>query len=202
MTVRLEVTLFWYRPHYFCCVNQVVLMLACRHLNEESREVCMKARSPTASLAFIGQVTKHITVKWPIALCCFVKTSLRTKPVIWKRVSSAGSFSCASTRFHNKSFASKRTRFETYTKGKLEMHGWFESAQKFPPRICLINNVWSIYPLKLYVLRERFFQHKLDLSRVLFAFRKRRANLFFQRRNRCHWRWFRRLCNGTWMKDT
>ena len=24
---RLEVTLFWYRPHCFCCVNQVVLML-------------------------------------------------------------------------------------------------------------------------------------------------------------------------------
>ena len=28
----------------------------------------MKARSPPASLAFIGQVTKHITVKWSICL--------------------------------------------------------------------------------------------------------------------------------------
>jgi len=26
----------------------------------------MKARSPPASLAFIGQVTKHTTEKWPI----------------------------------------------------------------------------------------------------------------------------------------
>ena len=27
MAVRLEVTLSWYRPHCFCCVNQAVLML-------------------------------------------------------------------------------------------------------------------------------------------------------------------------------
>ena len=37
-------------------------MLTSWHLNEKSRQVCIKARS----LAFIGQVTKHITVKWPI----------------------------------------------------------------------------------------------------------------------------------------
>ena len=35
-------------------------------LNERSREVCVKTRSPPASLTFIGQVTKHTTVKWPI----------------------------------------------------------------------------------------------------------------------------------------
>ena len=29
-------------------------------------EVCIKARSSSASLAFIGQVIKHTTVKWPI----------------------------------------------------------------------------------------------------------------------------------------
>jgi len=60
------VTLFRYRPHCFCCVNQVVLMLSSLHLNEKSSEVCIKARSPQASLTFIGQVTKHTTVKWPI----------------------------------------------------------------------------------------------------------------------------------------
>ena len=35
-------------------------------LNEESREVCIKARPPPASLAFIGQGTKHTNAKWPI----------------------------------------------------------------------------------------------------------------------------------------
>ena len=35
------------------------------HLHETSREVCIKARSPLASLAVIDQVTKQTTVKWP-----------------------------------------------------------------------------------------------------------------------------------------
>ena len=48
----------------FCCVNQVALMLTNWHLNEKSRKVCSKARSPPASFVFIGQVTKHTTVKW------------------------------------------------------------------------------------------------------------------------------------------
>ena len=61
-------TLFCYRPYCFCCVNQVVLMLTSLHLHETSREVCIKARSPPASVAFIGQVTKHTTVKWPIIM--------------------------------------------------------------------------------------------------------------------------------------
>ena len=34
------------------------------HLNEKSREVCIKEKSPPVSLALIGQVT----VKWPIVL--------------------------------------------------------------------------------------------------------------------------------------
>ena len=49
---------------FFCRVNQVVLMLI--NLHEKSREVCIKARSPYASLTMIGQVTKYTTVKWPI----------------------------------------------------------------------------------------------------------------------------------------
>ena len=40
-----------------CCVTQVVLM---------QREVGIKAQAPPASLALIGQVTMHTTVKWPI----------------------------------------------------------------------------------------------------------------------------------------
>ena len=54
MTARLEVTLFWYRPHCLC-VNQVVLMLTSWHLNEKSRKVCIKARSPSASLALMAR---------------------------------------------------------------------------------------------------------------------------------------------------
>ena len=50
----------------FCCVNQVALMLTSWHLHEKSREVCIKARSPSTSFAVLGQVTKHTTVKWPI----------------------------------------------------------------------------------------------------------------------------------------
>ena len=54
------------RPHCFCCVNQVVLMLTSWHLHEKSREVCIKARPSPASLAVTGWVSKHTTVKWPI----------------------------------------------------------------------------------------------------------------------------------------
>ena len=36
------------------------------NLHLKGGEVCIKARSPAASLAFIGQVTKHTTVKWSI----------------------------------------------------------------------------------------------------------------------------------------
>ena len=57
MAVRLHVTLFWCRHHFFCCINQ-------------------------ASLVFIGQVTKHATVKighfWVLLCLCF-KTSLSAK---------------------------------------------------------------------------------------------------------------------------
>ena len=66
MAARLEVTLFWYRLHCFCCVNQVFLMLTSWHLNEKSREVCIKARSLQSPAWIHGQVTKHTTAKWPL----------------------------------------------------------------------------------------------------------------------------------------
>ena len=67
MAVRLEVTLFWYRPHCFCCANKLGLMLTSWHLHEKSRGVCINESKVTSSLACIhGQVTKHTTVKWPI----------------------------------------------------------------------------------------------------------------------------------------
>ena len=36
----------------------------------KSRRVCIKTRSPPASLPLKGQVTRHTTVKWPIAIHC------------------------------------------------------------------------------------------------------------------------------------
>ena len=63
MAARLEVTLFRYRPHCFCWVNQVVLILT----EWKSREVCIKARSAPASLTFKSQVNEHTTVNWPIS---------------------------------------------------------------------------------------------------------------------------------------
>ena len=55
MAVRLVLTLFWYRPHCFYCANQVVLMLTSWHLHDKSWEVCIKARSPSASLPFMAR---------------------------------------------------------------------------------------------------------------------------------------------------
>ena len=42
-------------------------MLASFHLHMKSNEVCIKTKSPPASLPIQGQVTKHTTVKWAIA---------------------------------------------------------------------------------------------------------------------------------------
>ena len=50
-----EVTLFWYRPHYFYCANQDVLMPTSWYLHEKSREVCIKSRSSPASLVFMAR---------------------------------------------------------------------------------------------------------------------------------------------------
>ena len=43
-------------------------MLTSLHLHMKSRRVCIKTRSPPASLSLKGQVTKHTTVKWTIQL--------------------------------------------------------------------------------------------------------------------------------------
>ena len=36
------------------------------HFHMKSSEVCIKTRSPPASLPIQGQITKHTTVKWAI----------------------------------------------------------------------------------------------------------------------------------------
>ena len=43
-------------------------MLTSLHLHMNSSEVCIKAKSPPASLPMQGQVAKHRTVKWPILI--------------------------------------------------------------------------------------------------------------------------------------
>ena len=56
-------------------------MLISNNLHKKSGEVSIKTRSTPASLSFIGQVTKHTTVKWTI-LCMsehFIQVCLRVK---------------------------------------------------------------------------------------------------------------------------
>ena len=87
MAVRLELTFLWckrWTSLLSLCESScpiILLRLTGWHLNEKSRGVCIKARSPPASLAFIGQVTKQTTVKWRqysvlflfvIYGCCFI----------------------------------------------------------------------------------------------------------------------------------
>ena len=48
--------------------NDVVVMLISKNLHKKSSEISIKTRSTPASLSFIGQVTKHTTVKWTIAI--------------------------------------------------------------------------------------------------------------------------------------
>ena len=67
MKVRLVLTLLWYRPPSFSYVNDVVVvMLISKSLHKKRRKGSIKTRSIPASLSFIGQVTKHTTVKWTI----------------------------------------------------------------------------------------------------------------------------------------
>ena len=63
---------------------QTSLLLLCKsscsnanqvYLHDKCREVCIKARSPLASLQFKGQVSQHTTVKWPISVI-FAKPQL------------------------------------------------------------------------------------------------------------------------------
>ena len=50
----------------FSYANDVVLMLISWNLHKKSNEVSISTMSSLASLSFIGQVTKHITVKWTV----------------------------------------------------------------------------------------------------------------------------------------
>ena len=45
-------------PRCFYHVNCVVVMLTSLHLHKKSKELCIKTKSPAASLSFIGRVTE------------------------------------------------------------------------------------------------------------------------------------------------
>ena len=49
-------------------VNDAVLMLISRNLNETSTDVSIKTRSTAASFSFKGQETKHTSAKWSIGM--------------------------------------------------------------------------------------------------------------------------------------
>ena len=52
------------QTNIFSYANGVVVILISKNVHKKSREVSIKAKSTPASPSFIGQVTKHITVKW------------------------------------------------------------------------------------------------------------------------------------------
>ena len=49
-------------------VNDAVLMMISRNLNETSSDVSIKTSSTAASFSFKGQETKHTTAKWSIGV--------------------------------------------------------------------------------------------------------------------------------------
>ena len=60
-------TSFWFRPHCFCCVDQVVLMLTrCLYTTKAVSSVAIRARPPPASLPFKRQGTECTAVNWSI----------------------------------------------------------------------------------------------------------------------------------------
>ena len=63
MKLRLELSLFWYKPSCFSHVNDAVLMLIGRNLFNKSSEASINTRSTPVSLSFKCQATKHTTVK-------------------------------------------------------------------------------------------------------------------------------------------
>ena len=71
------------------------LMLTSLHLHMKSRRVCIKTRSPPASLPLKGQVTRHTTVKWPIRALQGCKFFTSTCPSTgWWWLSSKGTPHC------------------------------------------------------------------------------------------------------------
>ena len=57
MAARLELTLFWYRPHCFCCVKQVVLMLTrCIYMTKTMKSVSKQSQLQLSLLCsrFLG----------------------------------------------------------------------------------------------------------------------------------------------------
>ena len=64
---RLEMTLLWYRPLCFSHLNAIWLAWEQLDLHNKSSEVCIKTRSPPASLPYKGLVTEQTTVNWSIS---------------------------------------------------------------------------------------------------------------------------------------
>ena len=64
MEARLKVTLFWYKPSLLCYGNyswKMLVSIRITWFTQQGREVCIKTRSPSASLP-------STTVKWPIMM--------------------------------------------------------------------------------------------------------------------------------------
>ena len=60
----------------FSCKNANSLAKEQLDLHNKNSEVCIKTRSPPASLPFRGQVTKKTTVKWSITALVYKSCNL------------------------------------------------------------------------------------------------------------------------------
>ena len=90
---------FWNRPFYSCLLSsgseaggdlaliQTSLLFSCKcepltseqlDLQNKSSEVCIKTRSPLASLPFKGLVSEQTTVKWSIDRCLQPRIALKS----------------------------------------------------------------------------------------------------------------------------
>ena len=74
MQARLKATLLWYKPLCFSHFNVTQLTLEQPNLHHKRSEVCIKTKTPPASMIFKGQVTEQTTVIWSAEMIS--KTSL------------------------------------------------------------------------------------------------------------------------------
>ena len=59
MAVRLQLPLFWYRPHCFYCANQVVLMLTSWHLHEKKLRRLYRSKVTSSLTCIHGRIMNY-----------------------------------------------------------------------------------------------------------------------------------------------
>ena len=78
MAARLDVTLFWYRPHCFCCINQVLNLTSGIFMTKAERSVSKQGHLQPRFHSKARSYTEQITVK-----CSIFLLELSTKVVLY-----------------------------------------------------------------------------------------------------------------------